>query len=180
MYRFLFAMVIRRIPAETVHRLTMGALRLIMAVPGVARLVRRRLGPADPALTVRALGLEFPGPLGLAAGFDKDASAYEALSAFGFGFIEIGTVTGEPQPGNPGPRLFRLTADRAIINRMGFNNHGADAAARRLRGRTGDVVVGVNIGKTKLVPEEEATGDYVRSTERLAGLADYLVVNVSS
>ena len=180
MYRFLFALVIRWIPAETVHRLTMAVLRLVAAVPGLTRLVRGRLGPKDRALTVRALGLEFPGPLGLAAGFDKDAENYEALSAFGFGFIEIGTVTGEPQPGNPRPRLFRLTADRAIVNRMGFNNHGAEAAARRLRGRPDDVIVGVNIGKTKAVPEAAATADYVKSTERLAGLADYLVVNVSS
>jgi dihydroorotate dehydrogenase len=180
MYRLLFALVIKRIPAESVHHLTLWTLRLIAAVPGLTRLVRRRLGPSDPALTVRALGLEFPGPLGLAAGFDKDAGAYEALAAFGFGFVEIGTVTAEPQPGNRRPRLFRLTADRAIINRMGFNNHGADAAAQRLRDRTDDLIVGVNIGKTKIVPEAEAVGDYVRSTERLAGLADYLVVNVSS
>jgi dihydroorotate dehydrogenase len=180
MYRLLFSLLIRRIPAETVHHLTMRLLRLMVAVPGLTKIIRRLLGPRDPALSVSALGLTFPGPLGLAAGFDKDARAYEALAAFGFGFIEIGTVTAQPQPGNPSPRLFRLPSDRAIVNRMGFNNDGAAAAAGRLQGRTGDVIVGVNIGKTKVVPEEEAIGDYVESTERLAGLADYLVVNVSS
>ncbi|MBC6457447.1 quinone-dependent dihydroorotate dehydrogenase [Actinomadura sp. HBU206391] len=180
MYRLLYSLLIVRIPAETVHRLTMTGLRLIGAVPGLAGLVRRRLGPRDPALAVTALGLAFPGPLGLAAGFDKDAEACAALAGFGFGFIEVGTITARAQPGNPRPRLFRLSADRAIVNRMGFNNHGAEAAARRLRRRTSKVIVGVNIGKTKVVPEQDAVADYVESTERLAALADYLVVNVSS
>jgi dihydroorotate dehydrogenase len=179
MYRLLFGVLLRRLPAETVHRLSFRALRFLSTVPGALSLLRRLLGPRDAALRVRALGLEFPSPLGLAAGFDKDAEAYEALGAFGFGFVEIGTVTARPQPGNPKPRLFRLVKDRAIINRMGFNNEGARAAADRLRGGR-HVVVGVNIGKTKVVPEGEAVADYVESTERLAALADYLVVNVSS
>jgi dihydroorotate dehydrogenase len=179
MYRLLFALVLRRIPAETVHRMSFAGLRLLTAVPGALPLMRRLLAPRDPELRVRALGLDFPSPLGLAAGFDKDAEAYEALGAFGFGFVEIGTVTAQAQPGNPKPRLARLPRDRAIVNRMGFNNHGADAAARRLVGRRTSIV-GVNIGKTKVVPENEAAGDYVASTERLAALADYLVVNVSS
>ncbi|MEV5746196.1 quinone-dependent dihydroorotate dehydrogenase [Actinoallomurus sp. NPDC052308] len=179
MYRLVFSLILRRLPAETVHRMSFAALRLLGAVPGALPLLRRALGPRDPALRVRALGLEFPGPLGLAAGFDKDAEAYEALGAFGFGFVEIGTVTARPQPGNPKPRLFRLVRDRAIVNRMGFNNHGARAAAARLRGPR-NVIVGVNIGKTKVVPEDEAVADYVASTEALAALADYLVVNVSS
>src|ERR671930_428514 len=149
MYALLFSLVLRRLPAETVHRASMAALRLIAAVPGPARLLRRLLAPEDPALTVRALGLEFPGPLGLAAGFV-------------FGFVEIGTVTAEPQPGNPLPRLFRLPADRAIVNRMGFNSQGSARVARRLRrlrrrngpaGRGRRVIIGVNIGKTKTVPE---------------------------
>jgi dihydroorotate dehydrogenase len=179
MYRLLFTTVLRRLPAETVHRLSFRALRVLAAVPGALALLRRLLGPRDAALRVRALGLEFPSPVGLAAGFDKDAEAYEALGAFGFGFVEIGTVTARPQPGNPKPRLFRLPADRAIVNRMGFNNDGARAAADRLQGRR-RAIVGVNIGKTKVVPEHEAVADYVESTERLAALADYLVVNVSS
>jgi dihydroorotate dehydrogenase len=179
MYRLIFALILRRLPAETVHRLSFRCLRLLKAVPGALFLIRRVLGPRDPALRVRALGLDLPSPLGLAAGFDKDAEAYEALGAFGFGFVEIGTVTARAQPGNPRPRLFRLPRDRALINRMGFNNHGARAAAERLAGRR-RVLVGVNIGKTKVVPESEAAADYVESTERLAALADYLVVNVSS
>ncbi|RAY13652.1 dihydroorotate dehydrogenase (quinone) [Actinomadura craniellae] len=180
MYRLVFALVIKRLPAESVHHLTLALLGVLQRVPGVVPLLRGRLAPRDPALAVSALGLEFPGPVGLAAGFDKDARAYEALGAFGFAFVEIGTVTGQPQPGNPRPRLFRLARDRAIINRMGFNNEGAAAAAERLRVRAPGTVVGINIGKTKLVPENEAIGDYVTSTERLAPYADYLVVNVSS
>ncbi|MEW2353227.1 quinone-dependent dihydroorotate dehydrogenase [Spirillospora sp. NPDC029432] len=180
MYRLLFSAVISRVPAEAVHHLTLRGLRLVQAVPGAPALLRRALAPRDPALAVRALGLEFPGPLGLAAGFDKDAVAYEALGGFGFGHVEIGTVTGRAQPGNPRPRLFRLPRDRAIINRMGFNNAGSAAAARRLRSRKPGTIVGVNIGKTKAVPEEEASADYVASAERLAPHADYLVVNVSS
>ncbi|WUH99015.1 quinone-dependent dihydroorotate dehydrogenase [Spirillospora sp. NBC_00431] len=182
MYRFLFALVIVRVPAETVHHLTLRALRAVQSVPGAVPLLRRLFAPRDPALAVHALGLDFPSPLGLAAGFDKDAVAYEALGAFGFGHVEIGTVTGRPQPGNPRPRLFRLAPDRAVINRMGFNNEGSEAAARRLRsrGRGGGTVVGVNIGKTKAVPESAAAADYVTSAERLAPHADYLVVNVSS
>ncbi|MCO5968189.1 quinone-dependent dihydroorotate dehydrogenase [Actinoallomurus soli] len=179
MYRLVFSLLLRRLPAETAHRISFALLRLLGAVPGALPLLRRAFAPRDPALRVRALGLEFPGPVGLAAGFDKDAEAYEALGAFGFGFVEIGTVTARPQPGNPRPRLFRLVRDRAIVNRMGFNNHGARAAAARLRGRR-NVIVGVNIGKTKVVPEAEAVADYVASTEALAALADYLVVNVSS
>ncbi|TDD33237.1 quinone-dependent dihydroorotate dehydrogenase [Actinomadura sp. KC06] len=180
MYRLLFALVIARVPAETVHHLALRGLRALQAVPGAAPLLRRLLAPRDPALAVRALGLDFPSPLGLAAGFDKDAVAYEALGAFGFGHVEIGTVTGRPQPGNPRPRLFRLAPDRAVINRMGFNNEGSEAAARRLLGRSGRTIVGANIGKTKTVPEAAAAADYVTSTERLAPHADYLVVNVSS
>lgn len=181
MYALLFSLVLRRLPAETVHRASMAGLRLIAAVPGLTWPLRRLLAPRDPALTVRALGLEFPGPLGLAAGFDKNAEADGALAAFGFGFVEIGTVTGEPQAGNPRPRLFRLPADRAIVNRMGFNSQGsARVAARLARRRRRRPVVGVNIGKTKAVPDGAAVADYVTSTERLAGYADYLVVNVSS
>jgi dihydroorotate dehydrogenase len=133
------------------------------------------------------MGLDFPGLLGLAAGFDKNAVGVDALANMGFGFVEIGTVTGEPQPGNPRPRLARLPADRAIVNRMGFNNDGAEAVSRRLAERRTDrtgrrlgVPLGVNIGKTKAVPEEDAVRDYEKSTRLLAPYADYLVVNVSS
>ena len=152
-------------------------------------------------VAVQALGLTFPHPLGLAAGFDKNAVGIDALAALGFGHVEIGTVTGEPQPGNPKPRLFRLPADRAIVNRMGFNNDGAEVVARRWRpgrppfaptrapsrrlgpDRSRRVVVGVNIGKSKVVPEDDQAavqGDYEKSAGLLAPYADYLVVNVSS
>jgi dihydroorotate dehydrogenase len=177
---------LRRVPAEAAHRAGFGLIRAAGAVPGLAWLLRRWLAPRDPVLRVRALGLDLPGPLGLAAGFDKDARGADALGALGFAFVEVGTVTAQPQPGNPRPRMFRLVADRAVINRMGFNNAGAAAAARRLRarrrrsGRPGAVAVGVNIGKTKVVPAEEATEDYVASARLVAGVADYVVVNVSS
>jgi dihydroorotate dehydrogenase len=136
-------------------------------------------GEGAEALRVRALGLDFPSPLGLAAGFDKDAAHIDALGALGFGFVEVGTITAQAQPGNPRPRLFRLPADRALVNRMGFNNGGAAAAAIRLtRRRDPGVVVGVNIGKTKLATD--AAADYRASAATLAPLADYLVINVSS
>jgi dihydroorotate dehydrogenase len=142
-------------------------------------LARRVLCSTDPKLAVNALGLRFANPIGLAAGFDKNATAYEALAALGFGFVEIGTVTAEPQPGNPKPRLFRLPDDRALINRMGFNNLGARVVATHLTAAR-SVPVGINIGKTKVVSEEHAIADYVASTRELGALADYFVVNVSS
>ena len=180
MYRLLFQYVVRFVPAETAHRLGFGLIRLIGAVPVLRALLRRLLAPRDPVLRVRALGMELAGPLGLAAGFDKDGQGTAALGALGFGFIEVGTVTGQAQPGNPLPRLFRLPADRALINRLGFNNHGAQAAAAVLQRGPRDVPVGVNIGKTKIVSVDAAEADYVWSATALAGVADYLVVNVSS
>jgi dihydroorotate dehydrogenase len=183
MYRLLYRMVLRRVPAETAHLLAFGLIRLVARVPGAAWLLRRWLGPRDPVLRVRALGLEFPGPLGLAAGFDKDARGTRGLAALGFGFVEVGTVTARAQPGNPRPRMFRLTADRALVNRMGFNNAGAAAAAsslRRARNRRGGPVVGVNIGKTRAVPDAGAAADYAASARAVAAVADYVVVNVSS
>ena len=183
MYRLLFRVVLRRVPAETAHRAGFWLIRVLAGAPGVAWLLRRWLGPRDPVLRVRALGLAFPGPLGLAAGFDKDARATGGLGALGFGFVEVGTVTARAQPGNPRPRMFRLPTDRALVNRMGFNNEGAAAAAARLRRRRGPrdgPVVGVNIGKTRTVPEAGAAADYAASARAVAGVADYVVVNVSS
>ncbi len=188
MYRLLYRMVLRRVPAEAAHLAAFALIRVfgsVARVPGAAWLLRRWLGPRDPVLRVRALGLEFPGPLGLAAGFDKDARGTRGLAALGFGFVEVGTVTARAQPGNPRPRMFRLTADRALVNRMGFNNAGAAAAAARLgriRGRRsgGGPVVGVNIGKTRAAPDAEAAADYAASARAVAAVADYVVVNVSS
>jgi dihydroorotate dehydrogenase len=154
-------------------------LRLVHHIPGVRTLMRATWGATDPALRVRAIGLEFPSPVVLAAGFDKHAEGYEALCSLGFGAVEVGTITAKAQAGNPRPRLFRLPADRALLNRMGFNNCGSAAASRRLARPRRDVV-GVNIGKTKRVADADAIHDYVESTERLAPFADYLVVNVSS
>ncbi len=180
MYRVLYWLVLRWLPAEGIHEVSFALLRAFVAVPGVRALMARALGPRDPALRMRAFGRDFAGPLGLAAGFDKDARGVSALLALGFGFVEVGTVTAEAQPGNPKPRLFRLPADRALVNRMGFNNHGADAAAVRLARRRRDGTIGVNIGKTKRVAEEAALADFTASAARVAPVADYLVVNVSS
>ena len=178
-YRALIRPLLYLLPAEAAHHLAFGCLRLLALIPGVLGLMRRAFHRGDAASHVRALGLDFPNPIGLAAGFDKDAIGYEALGALGFGFVEVGTLTGQPQPGNPTPRLFRLPKDRALVNRMGFNNRGSADAVARLRGphRT---IVGVNIGKTKAVPEEGAVDDYVASARRVGAFADYVVVNVSS
>ena len=181
MYRLVFSIVFRRLDAETAHRVGFALIRAAAAVPGLRRLLRRLLAPRDPALRVRAFGLDLPGPLGLAAGFDKDARGPDALGALGFGFVEIGTLTARAQPGNPAPRLFRLPQDRALLNRMGFNNGGAAAAAKRLAARRGRrVAVGVNIGRSKTVAEQDAVRDYVAGAAELAEVADYLAVNVSS
>ncbi|MFT3697194.1 MAG: quinone-dependent dihydroorotate dehydrogenase [Kofleriaceae bacterium] len=179
MYRFVYWLVLSRLPVEGTHRVSFALLRAITAVPGMRSVLARLLAPRDPALRVRAFGRDFDGPLGLAAGFDKNAAGVASLSALGFGFIEIGTVTAEAQPGNPKPRMFRLTRDRALINRLGFNNRGADAAAEKLSGKRYGTV-GVNIGKTKRVAEPDAIADFERSAKTLAPLADYMVVNVSS
>lgn len=179
MYRLLYWLLLRHLPAEATHRLAFAALRALAALPLARRALAALLAPRDPTLEVHALGLRFRGPLGLAAGFDKDGKGTEALLALGFGFVEVGTLTAQPQPGNPKPRLFRLWRDRALLNRMGFNNGGAVAAAARL-GKARHGVVGVNIGKTKLVEEDAAAADYAASARALAPVADYLVVNVSS
>ena len=132
MYKLVWAMF-RRIPPEMAHKLGFGLIRITAAIPGVGLLMRRWLTPDDSLLRVRAFGIDLPCPLGLAAGFDKDALGPDALGMLGFGFVEVGTVTAHPQPGNPKPRLFRLPADRALINRMGFNNDGSAVVATRLR-----------------------------------------------
>ena len=165
------AAVLRRLPAESAHRAT---LKLVgMAAPFLAP-----PAPDDPRLKVRALGLDFPNPVGLAAGFDKDAEVPGAMAKFGFGFIECGTVTPRPQAGNPQPRLFRLSEDKAVINRMGFNNRGMDQAARNLGLRNGHGIVGINIGANK--DSADRIADYALGFEKLAPMAAYVTVNVSS
>ncbi|QEU95694.1 quinone-dependent dihydroorotate dehydrogenase [Streptomyces kanamyceticus] len=182
MYKLFFNLVFKRMDPEKAHYLAFRWIRLAARIPVLRTFVAAVLAPRHKELRTEAFGLRMHGPFGLAAGFDKNAVAIDGMSMLGFDHIEIGTVTGEPQPGNPKKRLFRLIPDRALINRMGFNNEGSAAVAERLASRTPvfNTVVGVNIGKTKVVPEEEAAADYVKSTERLARHADYLVVNVSS
>src|SRR5215217_2191310 len=198
-YRALFDRVLLRVDPEQAHHAAFAGIRVARPVlRGLDRLDRRR------AAGVRAMGIEFPGVLGLAAGFDKNAVGIDALAALGFGFVEVGTVTARPQPGNPRPRVFRLPTDQAIVNRMGFNNDGAEEVARRLAKRARRLdrrdrrtrvnvshnadraarpVLGVNIGKSKAVPEDDeraVLADYATSARLLAPYADYLVVNVSS
>ncbi|MCQ9184006.1 quinone-dependent dihydroorotate dehydrogenase [Streptomyces sp. IBSBF 2953] len=182
MYKIFFNLVFQRMDPEQAHHLAFRWIRLAVRVPVLRTFVAAALAPRYEELRTEAFGLRMHGPFGLAAGFDKNAIAIDGMAMLGFDHVEIGTVTGEPQPGNPKRRLFRLVKDRALINRMGFNNEGSLAVAARLASRTPvfKPVVGVNIGKTKVVPEEEAVGDYVKSAERLAPYADYLVVNVSS
>lgn len=176
-YDALFDNVFARMDPERIHERAFTAIR-------AGRVVSRRAYRVEPS-PVTVMGVEFPHRFGLAAGFDKDARGVPGLLALGFGHVEIGTVTARPQPGNERPRLFRLVDDRAIVNRMGFNNDGAAAVASRLHRLRGtaagrDAVIGVNIGKTKVVPAEQAAQDYVESARLLAPYADYLVVNVSS
>ncbi len=169
-----------RLDAERAHHLSMSAFSSLMAFAPLRRLAVRSLRVDDPRLRVRRFGIDFPGPVGLAAGFDKNAEWFDALDALGFGFVEVGTLTGQAQPGNPTPRLFRLPEDHALLNRMGFNNKGSEAAAAALAQRTIRPVLGVNVGKSKVVPNEEAAGDYLASFERLFLHGRYFVVNVSS
>ncbi|GAA0620160.1 quinone-dependent dihydroorotate dehydrogenase [Streptomyces crystallinus] len=182
MYKLFFHLVFKRMDPEQAHYLAFRWIRLAARVPVLRTFVAAALAPRYEELRTEAFGLRMHGPFGLAAGFDKNAVAIDGMSMLGFDHIEIGTVTGEAQPGNPKKRLFRLVQDRALINRMGFNNEGSAAVAERLAARKAvfRTTVGVNIGKTKVVAEADAAADYVKSTERLAAHADYLVVNVSS
>jgi dihydroorotate dehydrogenase len=165
------AKVLRRLEAETAHKATLALLKAAGPLIGAPP-------PDDPRLAVRAFGLAFPNPVGLAAGFDKDAQVPDAMARFGFGFVECGTVTPRPQAGNPRPRLFRLRRDGAIINRMGFNNGGMAAAAANLKARRGHGIVGINIGANK--DSADRIADYAACYAALAPLADYVTVNVSS
>ena len=167
-------------PPERIHTLVFAALRGATGTEVARRGLRRALAPHDPILASTVFGVRFPGPLGLAAGFDKDGLGLSTWGALGFGYAEVGTVTAQPQPGNPEPRLFRLPQDRGLLNRMGFNNHGAGQLALRLARHHPDVPIGVNIGKSKITPAAHAAEDYAASARLLGPLAAYLVVNVSS
>ena len=168
------------LPAERAHHLGAAALSAALSTSRARALARSRYHVDDPALRVERFGVRFANPVGLAAGFDKGGEWFNALGALGFGFVEIGTVTALAQPGNPHPRLFRLPADRALLNRMGFNNPGAEVVAARLARTPAETVLGINLGKSRAAPLEEAATDYLRSLELLEPYAAYLVVNVSS
>jgi len=181
MYRALFRLVLRHMDPERAHGLAFAVIR-VLGLPVFSSLTRLLTRPTR-SLAVTTLGRTFDSPFGVAAGFDKEGLGIAGLGALGFSHVEIGTITAIPQPGNPRPRLFRLVPDRAVINRMGFNNHGAEAAARRVgaaRRRGRRPVIGINIGKSRVVEVADATADYLASATKLAPLADYLVVNVSS
>jgi dihydroorotate dehydrogenase len=179
-YRSFIRPLLFCLPPEAAHRWTMAALRVFSILPFGPAVVKFFSGKVPHSEPLVVSGLAFPNPVGLAAGLDKDAEAVAALGALGFGFVEVGTLTPKPQPGNPQPRLFRLPKDRGLINRMGFNNHGVVAAAQRLKNRPAGLVVGGNIGKNKDTPNEQAAQDYVVSLRALHPVVDFFTVNISS
>lgn len=180
MYAHLIRPLLFLFDPEKIHHVVFNLLRWSSRIPGIQTFLRSQFTFTHPSLERKILGLTFPNPVGLAAGFDKNAVAIDALACFGFGFIEIGTLTPRAQPGNDKPRMFRLPKDRAIINRMGFNNEGALAAVPRLRHRKSKVIVGGNIGKNKSTSNEQAVEDYQKAFEDLFPYVDYFVINVSS
>ncbi len=168
------------LPAEKAHHFTTTMIKWIFKIPGIKQMMRKTFVVNDPKLAQNVFGINFPNPVGLAAGFDKNADFLHELSCLGFGFLEVGTITPKGQTGNPTPRLFRLKKDKALINRMGFNNEGLDHAVHRLKHRPKVVPIGGNIGKNKVTPNENAQDDYVACFHALHELVDYFVVNVSS
>ena len=181
MYRLLLKPLLFLLSPEKAHYFTVGLLKFTLAIPGISWVFRKIYAVNHPSLKRNFLGLQFKNPVGLAAGFDKDGKFFEPISALGFGFVEIGTVTPKPQDGNPKPRLFRLPKDRGLINRMGFNNEGIDAFVNRIKQRkNSDVIIGGNIGKNKITPNDKAADDYLICFEALFPYVDYFVVNVSS
>ena len=175
-----FRWLLFRLEPETAHRLTLQLLAYAGAIPALRSGLRRIFSLEDPGLKVQAFGLEFANPVGLAAGYDKDGQAMLGLTCLGFGHLELGTVTLEPQRGNLRPRVFRLVEDQGLINRMGFPNQGVARLLKRLQSRSSDIALGINIGKSAETPIEEASRDYTQLMELVYGFADYLAVNVSS
>lgn len=175
-YKNLIRPVLFSVNPEKIHTLTLNSINNVIAKSVLSALCKR----GDKNLKRTVFGIDFPNPVGLAAGFDKNARFIESFDALGFGFIEIGTVTPKAQPGNPKPRLFRLKKDNAIINRMGFNNHGVEKAVENIKAQSGKIIIGGNIGKNKITPNAQATEDYLLSFEALFPYVDYFVVNVSS
>ena len=179
MYHKLVRPILFLFDPEKVHYFSFFMIKVLSAIPGVSFVIRSLYQLKHPSLEREVFGLKFPNPVGLAAGFDKNAVLYKQLSNFGFGFIEIGTLTPKAQPGNPKKRLFRLLEDQAIINRMGFNNEGVDDAVKRLK-KNSNILIGGNIGKNKITPNKEAVNDYIYCFNALFDVVDYFVVNVSS
>jgi dihydroorotate dehydrogenase len=179
MYKLLIRPILFWFDPEEVHHFSFSFIKFISKIPFIPSILKSIYEVKDTRLERKVFGLKFKNPVGLAAGFDKDAKCYKELSNFGFGFIEIGTLTPKPQDGNPKKRLFRLKEDSGIINRMGFNNGGVDAAVLRLMQNNG-VLIGGNIGKNKVTPNENATSDYLLCFDALFDYVDYFVVNVSS
>ncbi|MCU0445077.1 MAG: quinone-dependent dihydroorotate dehydrogenase [Microscillaceae bacterium] len=180
MYKLIIQPLLFLLSAETAHRFVFGLLKIAFKIPGVRGLTEQLFYYENPRLAKTLMGLQFKNPIGLAAGFDKNAELIDEFAAFGFGFIEIGTVTPQPQAGNDKPRLFRLKPDQALVNRMGFNNEGVEAVVERLKKRRSKVIIGGNIGKNKITPNEQALNDYLICFRELFAYVDYFVVNVSS
>ncbi len=180
MYKYIIRPFFFLFDPERIHHFTFDLLGILRRIPGALSINKKIFSIKDASLERRLFGITFENPVGLAAGFDKDAKQVDALASYGFGFIEIGTLTPEPQPGNPKPRLFRLPKDQAVINRMGFNNGGVNAAVARLRNRKSRVIIGGNIGKNKTTPNETAVNDYLLGFDALYDHVDYFAVNVSS
>jgi len=179
MYRYLIKPILFLGDPEWIHYFVFGLIRWIHKIPGLPFLIRSLYQVNDPRLEREVFGIRFKNPVGLAAGFDKDAKLYQELSNFGFGFVEIGTLTPKGQDGNPKKRLFRLPQDEGLINRMGFNNEGVAAAIPRLQ-KNKHIIIGGNIGKNKITPNEKAVEDYIQCFKTLYPYVDYFVVNVSS
>ena len=179
MYKHIIRPILFCFPPETIHRIVICMLKIGGAIPGVKGLLKKFFVIKHPLLEREVFGMKFPNPVGLAAGLDKNAEVFLPMAALGFGFVEIGTVTPKAQLGNPKPRLFRLKQDHAFINRMGFNNNGVEAAVNKLKNRKWKVIVGGNLGKNTLTPNEKAPADYLKLFRRLYDHVDYFVVNVS-
>lgn len=180
MYKLFVRPILFLFDPEKIHHFVFNSIRLLFKIPGLKNLVKSIHSTEDKSLEKELFGLKFKNSIGLAAGFDKDAKLYNELSAFGFGFIEIGTLTPLPQDGNPKKRMFRLPQDKGLINRMGFNNGGVKEAVERLKKNNSGIIIGGNIGKNKLTPNENAVDDYVKCFNALHDQVDYFVVNVSS
>ena len=180
MYKSLIRKILFQFDPEKVHHFTFSILKVFFKVPLMSFFTKKIFQITDDKLEKELFGITFKNPVGLAAGFDKNAILFDEFANYGFGFVEIGTVTPKPQPGNPKKRLFRLVEDEAIINRMGFNNDGVETIVKRLRKRNSDIIIGGNIGKNKLTPNENAVDDYLICFKALFDVVDYFVVNVSS